>query len=197
MWVIALGGAGVACGGDAKDAGPVTSMNSFMSVCSSMPVGVDDAAPFEGAAPHAIVGFTTTDGVERVFATQSRDDTGRTALRARIETKTPYPDALLPEPADVQLVACIDRAAVGEELQTCQFSNSPAGGVQVPTSFVPLHRTEWQATVYDARTRTEVAKSEPIVGAVGCPIGIEAGTEQLYTELDLDQQIDLLAGFVE
>ncbi|GGK39469.1 NERD domain-containing protein [Nocardia camponoti] len=60
------------------------------------------------------------------------------------------------DPADVQLIACLDQRALGQLVETCQFPGKPVGRT------VNLFRAEYEIIVYEARTHREVARANLI-----------------------------------
>lgn len=94
------------------------------------------------------------------------------------------------KPATVQLVACVDLAAIGKTVKTCTMDK--------PATPLPLKRATYRVTVYEVATRRQLFDKKMPGEQEDCPLFAMVGKDkELYTELEDGQLLDALAPLVE
>ncbi|MFD5175026.1 hypothetical protein ACFWM1_04390 [Nocardia sp. NPDC058379] len=135
------------------------------------------AAEFGGPAPHPVVAFVD----EQVGGVSEAEIGGSDAPRE-------WGGRGL-QPADVQLIACLDEAEDGKFLTDCKFTSST----------LPLYQGRYDVTIREARTGREVGTVE-LAGksTPDCPFSAltKGDNPKIHTEPDLAEYQRALAEFV-
>ncbi|AGZ43917.1 hypothetical protein AFR_28280 [Actinoplanes friuliensis DSM 7358] len=141
---------------------------------------------YTGVAPHSIV-----MGVKNQKESDTRLAETRIELpyQAASEIKEAWNP---PDPAKVQLMACVDQVSVGAKVKTCQVDDPKP-------EKVPMKVSTYQVTLYEVATRRRLAQVRMTGEKEDCgPLFIFVGSDgATYTELETRQLVEGLRRYVE
>jgi hypothetical protein len=161
---------------------PVGSADDLERVCDRWYYPQSPA--YAGAAPHPIaVGVKDRRDLDSRIIRSVQDLPGRSAAAKAAWNP--------PDPAAVQLVACLDLVDAGQPIRTCAFDDPKP-------ETLPLNEGIYALNVYEVATRKKVAEARLTGENQKCPSIVLLGRDKtVYSEVTDRQLVEALSRHVE